>query len=102
MIPAAGLGVLAADGSFLIPTLFLVVDAGTGPLDLAIPDLEGQLDFDDPALLRLETSFAVDTLGPDGIVTVTVVATPEPGPALLALLALAALGATRARRGLPR
>lgn len=97
-VPSAGLGVVYDDGSFLIPTLFLVVDDGANLYDLAIPDLTGFLDASDLALLRLETSFEVDTLGPSGVVTAQIVAVPEPGSMALAGLALTVLAAGRRAR----
>ena len=97
-VPSAGLGVLAAGGSFLIPPPFLVVDAGAGLLDLAIPNLVGSVELDEFSLLRLATSFDVDTLGPEGIVTVHVVAVPEPATGIFAGLGLAVIAARRARR----
>lgn len=101
-VPSAGLGVVFADGSFLIPTLFLVVDDGANLYDLAIPDLTGFLDASDLALLRLETTFDVDTLGPAGVVTAHIVAVPEPGSALLTSLAITALAARRRTREIVR
>ena len=98
-IPTAGLGVAHADGSFLIPTLFLQVDAGGGPEDLAIPDVAGTLAFSDAGatLVRLETRFDVDAGDPPATLSVEVVATPEPGAAgLLAIgLLLLSIGRTR-------
>jgi hypothetical protein len=94
-IANAGLGVLEEDGSFLIPTLFLVVDTATGPVDLAIPDVAGLADLAGGALRGLTTSFEVDTLGPAGVVRVDLVAVPEPGPLALLSLAVAALAAGR-------
>lgn len=103
-IAAAGLGVLYEDGSFLFPTLFLALDGGGGapPLELAIPDLTGEIELVGLSLRRLVTSFAVDSLGSAGVVTVHVVATPEPGTALLAGLGLVALVAGRVRGGRDR
>ena len=88
---APGLGVLFADDSFLIPTLFLAIDSGGGaaPVELAIPDVEGTIDTTDPQLLVLETGFDVET--EEGVVGVAIVAAPEPGAAALAGAAATAL-----------
>jgi hypothetical protein len=97
-IPTAGLGIAHADGSFLIPTLFLQVDAGGGPQDLAIPDVTGTLDFSDAGatLVRLETGFDVDAGDPPTTLSVHVVATPEPGAAGLLAIGLLLLSVGRA------
>lgn len=97
-IPSAGLGVLSSDGSFLFPSLFLVVDAGAGPLDLVIQDLVGTAEFTGLSRLRVATSFAIDTLGPEGVVTVDLVAVPEPSSALATCLGLIAIASWRARQ----
>jgi len=98
-IPSAGLGVVHADGSFLIPTLFLEVDAGGGPQDLAVPDVTGTLAFSDAGatLVRLETSFDVDAGDPPATLSVQVIATPEPGVAGLLAIGLLLLRVGRAR-----
>ena len=92
-----GLGVLRPDGAWLVPTLFLRITQGSS-LDLAIPDVTGSVDFGPggASITRLVTSFGIDT-GAGGVVTVNVVAVPEPGTLLLAASGLAAL-ASRARR----
>ena len=93
-IVSPGLGVRFPDGGFVIPTLFLVVDAGSGPVALAIPDVEGTAQIDEQSELLLEATFAIDADDPAGVVTVRVVAVPEPpgGPlAGVALLVLAGL-----------
>lgn len=90
------LGAVQADGSFLIPTLFLRLDAGSGPFDLAIPNVTGTLAFDlAGAVTGLASSFEIDT--GSGIALVTLTAQiPEPGTALLIALGLS-LVATRSR-----
>ena len=97
-IPTAGLGVAHADGSFLIPTLFLRVDVGTGPLDLAIPNVTGTLELSNGGLTltRLETAFDVDAGDPPESIPVRVVATPEPVAAWLVGLGLLLLSLGRA------
>ncbi|MDJ0850525.1 MAG: PEP-CTERM sorting domain-containing protein [Myxococcota bacterium] len=86
-----GLGALNPAGSFLVPTLFLELDAGAGPFDQTVVNLTGTL-LDG----RLETLFEVDTLGPQGVLSVQVVAVPE--PSVLLLTSLGALGLGLARR----
>lgn len=89
-----GLGVVQPDGSFLIPTLFLRVDHGSGPFDLAIPNVTGTLVFGTSGgVVGLASSFDIDT--GSGIVTAVVAAVPEPGTALLLASGLAALARRR-------
>jgi len=90
------LGAVQADGSFLIPTLFLSVDEGFGPFDLAIPNVTGNLVFDlAGAVTGLASTFEIET--GSGIALVTITAQiPEPGTALLIALGLS-LVATRSR-----
>jgi len=97
-IASAGLGVLFAGGSFLIPTLFLRVDDGSLAQDLAVPNVTGMLAFAEGglALAQLESVFDVDA-GPTGPVEVHVVATPEPAAAWLVAAGLAALAVRPAR-----
>jgi hypothetical protein len=99
-IPTAGLGVLFGDGSFLVPTLFLRVDLGNGAQDLAVPDVTGQLEFDatGTVVTGLTAHFDVDSLGPAGVVGVTVAAVPEPSPGLLAATSLTVLLVSRCSR----
>jgi hypothetical protein len=87
-IPSAGLGVLFPDASFVLPTLFLVLDAGAGPFALAIPDVEGTAGLDGSPELRVEASFAVASGDPLGLVTVNLVAVPEPAGEFAALVSL--------------
>ncbi len=96
-VPDPGLGVLRPDGAWLVPTLFVRVTRGSS-LDLAIPDVTGSVDFGPggASITRLVTSFAIDT-GAGDVLTVNVVAVPEPGTLLLAASGLAVL-ASRARR----
>lgn len=93
--PSPGLGVVNVAGAFLIPTLFLAVDLGGGGFPLAISNVTGRLGFDPSGsvLTGLTTTFQVASGGPAGLLTVTLVAVPEPGSLALAgagLLALAA------------
>jgi hypothetical protein len=96
-VPTAGLGVLFNDGSFLVPTLFLSIDLGNGAQDLAVPDVTGQLEFDatGTVVTGLTARFDVDSLGPAGVVGVTVTAVPEPSPGLLAATGATVLLASR-------
>lgn len=95
--PGPGLGVIGVSGAFLIPTLFLAVDPGGGAFPLAVPNVTGTALFDaSGTLLReLSTTFQIDSGGPEGILTVTVVAVPEPSGLLLAAAGLVALGLRR-------
>lgn len=95
-----GIGVLSPDARFLVPTLFLLLDAGAEPLALAIPDVEGTARLDEQSELLLETSFAIDADDPAGVVTVNIVAVPEASGDLLAGLSLLLLAAriSRSRR----
>ena len=100
--PSPGLGVVNPAGAFLIPTLFLEVTSGATSFALAIPNVTGSLVFGPggASVTRLETTFSIDSGTPDGVLTVTLVAVPEPATAALAgagLLALA-LRARSARR----
>ena len=108
-IASAGLGTLFVDRSFLVPTLFLRVPDPRSPddlppQDLAVTNVAGTLELD-PAcgdtVTRLTSSFEVDSLGPAGVLSVTIVATPEPRsgwPGAAAALAL--LRWRRARQAL--
>jgi hypothetical protein len=86
------LGVVRANGSFLIPTLFLRVDDGSTPVDLAVPDVEGTLVFDaEGDVIGLASDFQVES-PTAGILSVELVAgVPEPDQALLIAGALTAL-----------
>jgi hypothetical protein len=93
-----GAGVVNPQGAFLIPTLFLRVEDAFGAFDLAVPNVEGVVELDATASLlrRLVTSFQIDSGGEAGVLTVAVVAVPEPHA--LVLVILAGLAAARARR----
>jgi hypothetical protein len=102
-----GLFVLQASGHFEVATaLFLRLDWDASDFglvfDLAIPDLVGELNFGTggASVERLTTSFDIDAGGPVGVLTVTLVAVPEPAAALLLGLGLAALAGRSGRRSL--
>jgi len=101
-VASAGLGVLHPDGSLLIPTLFLQVDVGSGPQDLAIPNVTGTASFSGggTALVGLDSAFDVDS--PSGLLAVRVVAAPEPASFGLLALGLAGVALRRARQELSR
>ena len=101
-VASAGLGVLHPDGSFLIPTLFLQVDVGSGPQELAIPNVTGTASFASggATLVGLDSSFDVDS--PVGLLAVHVVAAPEPATACLLAFAFAGVVLHGARQELPR
>ncbi len=87
-LASPGLGVLFTDGTFLIPSLHLEVDG----LDLTVTNVAGTFG---PAAacggaLCLETGFDVDPGGPEGVITIEVVAA-VPEPRMLALLGLASV-----------
>jgi hypothetical protein len=94
-IASPGSGVRFPDGSVVIPTLFVIVDAGADPVELAIPDVEGTTSFDERLDLVLETNFAIATEGPAGVVTIDLVAVPEPSGGRIAGLALLLLAAIK-------
>ena len=92
-LSSPGAGVLNPSGGFLIPNLFLELDDGVTIFQLTVPNVFGSFgDFVGcPGDICLETTFAVDTGGPLGIVTVHLFAIPEPHTALLVSLGLLAL-----------
>src|SRR5690606_12132178 len=98
-VASPGLGVLTPAGAFLIPTLFVRIDDGSA-IDLAIPDVTGSVAFGPggASIDSLVSSFGIDSGPPGGVVTVTVVAVPEPASAALLALGLAGLAARTARR----
>jgi hypothetical protein len=96
--PSPGLGVVNPAGAFLIPTLFLEITSGATSFALAIPNVTGSLVFGPggASVARLETTFSIDSGTPAGVLSVTLVAIPEPATAALAGAGLLAL-ALRAR-----
>lgn len=91
--PSPGLGVVNVAGSFLIPTLLLAVETGGGSFPIAIANVTGAALFDASGMVleQLTTSFQVDSGGPAGILTITLVAVPEPASLVLAGAGLVAL-----------
>lgn len=98
--PSPGLGVIDASGSFLVPTLFLEIEDGGAPFPLAIPGVTGQVfDAAGTSLQALSVDpFEIDSGGPAGILKVTLLALPEPGPLALIGLTLA-VAVRRSREG---
>ncbi len=94
-----GLGLLRADGTFLIPALFVVVDGLGDALPLTLIDVAGTFGPSaacgaSPACL--ETAFQIDTGSAQGVVDVSIVAAiPEPSTGLLVALGLATFGLVR-------
>lgn len=89
-----GLGVLSPAGSFLVPTLFVRITDGD-VTDLPIPDVTGSVVFGSggTSIRGLTTAFEIQTTS--GIVSLQLVAVPEPTTAALLTAGLAALGARR-------
>jgi len=98
--PSPGLGVIDASGSFLVPTLFLEIEDGAAPFPLAIPGVTGQVfDAAGTSLQALSVDpFEIDSGGPAGILTVTLLALPAPVPLILFGLT-AAIAVRRTREG---
>jgi hypothetical protein len=102
-VASAGLGVLASDQSFLVPTLFLRVSQGGETHDLAVANVTGSIEVDPlcgNTVTGLTSSFEVGP--PDmapGTYAVTVVAAPEPGGAALGAAAALALALCRRAKG---
>ena len=94
-----GAGVLNPSGGFLFPSLFLELDDGMGSAPLTVLNVTGSYGAlpGCPTSLCLETTFQIDTGGPAGIVTVNLLAIPEPGSAWLLAAGLVALRARAAR-----
>ncbi len=93
--PAAtnpGAGVVNAAGSFLIPTLFIIFDDGSGVQALALPGVTGTMQFGaGGALIGLQTSVQIDPGGGAQSVLFSIVAVPEPLSSLLLVAAAAAI-----------
>lgn len=96
--PSPGLGVANPAGAFLIPTLFLELTTGSTTLALAIPNVTGTLLYGPggTSVAELATTFSVDSGTAAGVLTISLVAVPEPGTLALAGAGLLAL-ALRAR-----
>jgi PEP-CTERM motif len=94
-LASPALGVIHPDGSFLIPTLFLVGNDGASDFDLAIPDVAGTI-FDAPnGATGLATQFQIVDNKNEVFDVELTFAVPEPGTALLLSLGCAALAGRR-------
>ncbi len=94
-----GLGVLSPAGNFLIPTLFLSVDNGVTPIDVALANVTGVLFGRGPGCpydYCLSSNFEIDS-GAGGMLAVSLYAVPEPSTALLVALGLGGLAIQRRR-----
>lgn len=89
-----GLGVLNPAGSFLVPTLFVRITDG-GVTDLPIPDVTGSVVFGIGGASIQELSSAFEIATTNGIVSLSLLAVPEPATALLLTAGLAALAVRR-------
>lgn len=92
-----GSGIVDPDGSFLVPTLYLLLDEGGVLSRLVIPNLVGSIRAGGDGCAHtycLDTSFSVSTSS--GLVQITISAIPEPGTA--ALVGLGLFGLARAAR----
>ncbi len=96
-----GLGVLNPAGSFLVPTLFVRITDGD-VTDLPIPDVSGSVVFANggTSIRGVATAFEIQTTS--GLVSLSLVAVPEPATAVLLTIGLAALGARRNRQTICR
>ena len=99
-LPGADVATVNPDGTFLVPTLFVIVDDGTLVFDLGITNLTGSVEFEDAGLSvgGLVTGFQIDTGSPP-LLDVTVVAIPEPASLSLAAAGLLGLAALRRAKG---
>lgn len=96
------LGIVRADGSFLIPTLFLRGTDASGPFDLAIPNVTGSIALAGTDALGLSSVFTVES-GLGELLTISIYAgVPEPGTALLVGLGLCVASLRRVRQEIAR
>lgn len=93
-LQSPALGVIQPDGSFLIPTLFLVGNDGANDFDLAIPDVRGTTFGAPNGATGLATQFQIES-GANVFDVALTFAVPEPGTALLLSLGCAALAGRR-------
>jgi hypothetical protein len=99
-----GAGVLNPAGQFLIPNLFLRIDDGSFT-DLALANVTGTFFAQGascPYTYCLETSFEIDGGASLGLISVALVAIPEPSTALCAAAGLTLLALHARRRGAHR
>jgi len=99
-LTSPALGVIQPDGHFLIPTLFLVGDDGSGAFDLAIPNVQGFVFGAPEFAVGFSSQFQIDA-GADLFTVSLYVNAPEPGTALLLACGCTAL-ALRTRKEIAR
>jgi hypothetical protein len=101
-LASPALGVVQPSGAFTIPTLFLRGDDGSGPFDLAVPNVTGLLYFDGADVVGIDSSFEFETELGERVTVDLYAVVPEPHTSLLIGFALAALAVRRPRKEIAR